>query len=70
MSKVSRNCIGFALLRSVIIPENSCHSLNQSDSKPKTNRTTVTRVFPRFMQLTCFYFAFSLAPCVNLPCSD
>ena len=35
VSKVIRNCIGFALLRSVIGLENSRHPLNQSDAKLK-----------------------------------
>ena len=51
--KVSLDCCGFALLRSVIGPENSRHFLNQSDTK-------VTRVFPRFAQSACLYFEFSL----------
>ena len=33
--KVSLDCCGFALLRSVIGPENSRHFLNQSDTKLK-----------------------------------
>ena len=35
MSKVIRDCIGFALLRSVIGLENSRHPLNQSNTKLK-----------------------------------
>ena len=35
MSKVIRDCIGFALLRSVIGLENLRHPLNQSDAKLK-----------------------------------
>ena len=35
MSTVIRNFIGFALLRSVIGPENSLHYLNQSEQKLK-----------------------------------
>ena len=35
LSKVIRDCMGFALLRSVISPENSRHSLNQSGAKLK-----------------------------------
>ena len=35
MSKVIRDCIGFALLRSVIGLENLRHPLNQSDAKVK-----------------------------------
>ena len=48
VSKVIRDCIDFALLRSVIGPENSRHSRNQSDAKTKTD--LVTFVFPRFRQ--------------------
>ena len=35
MSKVIRDCIGFALLCVVIGLENSCHPLSQSDAKLK-----------------------------------
>ena len=35
LSKVIRDCMGFALLCSVISPENSSHSLNQSGAKLK-----------------------------------
>ena len=41
-------CIIVASLCSVIGPESSRHFLNQSDTKLKTNRHLVTRVFPRF----------------------
>ena len=46
--KVTRNCIGFALLWFVIGSENSRHSLNQSDTK-RFGR----RVFPRFWRFAC-----------------
>ena len=39
VSKVNRNCIGFAFFRSVIGPENSRHSLNQSNAKLKPIKT-------------------------------
>ena len=39
MSKVVRDTLGFALLRSVIGSENSHHFLNQSDAKLKLNGT-------------------------------
>ena len=39
MPKVIRDCIGFALLRSVIGLENSRHPLNQSDAKVKPTVT-------------------------------
>ena len=35
MSKVIRDCIDFAILCSVIGPENSCHPLNQLDAELK-----------------------------------
>ena len=56
MSNEIRDNICFVLLRSVIGPENSRHSLNQSDAKLKTNRDLVARVFPRFWRFGCFYF--------------
>ena len=59
VSKVIRDCIDFALLRSVIGPENSRHSRNQSDAKTKTD--LVTFVFPRFRQFCRLYFEFPLA---------
>ena len=55
-----RDFVGFALLRSVIGRGNSHHSLNQSDSKLKTNHNLVACVFPRFRPLGCFNFEFSL----------
>ena len=39
VSKVIRNCIGFALLSYVIVPENLRYSLNQSDAKLKAITT-------------------------------
>ena len=63
MSKVIPDCIGFALLRSVIGPENSRHSLNQSDAKQLT-MTTWSPVFSRslgsslgFSASSPFFFA-------------
>lgn len=50
LSGVSRDCIGFALLRFVISSENLRHSLNQSDAKIER------RQFSRFNS------HFSLAP--------
>ena len=35
LMKVTLDCYGFALIRSVIGPENSRHFLNQSDTKLK-----------------------------------
>ena len=56
MSKVIWDCVGFALLRSMIGSENSRYSLNRSDVKIKTNDDLVTRIFPRFTQFACFFF--------------
>ena len=44
----------YALLRSVIGPENSHHSFNQFRFKTKTNHDLVTRVFPRFRMFGYF----------------
>ena len=46
----------FALLHSVIGPENLYRSLDQSHAKLKTNHDLVASVFPRFRQLTCLNF--------------
>ena len=52
----------------MIGPENSQHPLNQLNAK--NHRNLVTCVFPRFKQLACFHFEFSLVnDDVNL-CSD
>ena len=45
VSKVIRDCIGFALLCAVIGLENSCHPLSQSDAKLKKSRLGHSR-FP------------------------
>ena len=60
LSKVIRDCMGFALLRSVIGPENSRHS-QPIRCKAKTNHDLISCVFPRFKQFARFYFEFSLA---------
>ena len=49
VSRVIRDCMDFALLRSVIGPENLRHSLNQSDGKLKLNQSRLGR--PRFPAL-------------------
>lgn len=41
LSGVSRDCIGFALLRFVISSENLRHSLNQSDAKLEPRQLVV-----------------------------
>ena len=63
MSKVIRNYIGFALVRSVIDLENSGHPLNQSVCETKPSRDLVTRVFPRLRPVACINFELSLVPC-------
>lgn len=49
MSKVIWDCVGFALLRSMIGSENSRYSLNQSDVKLKPV-TTESRAFSRALR--------------------
>ena len=57
---MERFSIGFAVLRCVI----DWLSLNLEPlfypirSKPKTNRDSLARVFPRFVSAACMYFAF------------
>ena len=70
VSKVIRDCIGFALLCSVSGLENSRHLLSHIRYKTKTNRDLVTRVFPRLRPVTCVYFDFSLAPSDIFVCSN
>ena len=60
VSKVIQDSIGFALLRSVFVPENSHHSLNQSDVQ-LDNHDLMVSVFSRSVWLACFNFEFSLA---------
>lgn len=49
MSKVIWDCVGFALLRSMIGSENSRYSLNRSDVKLKP-MTTLSRAFSRALR--------------------
>ena len=63
MSKVIRDCIGFALLRSVIGLENSRHLLNQSDAKLKPIAFTLNShwllvIFPFVLIGRCDDFGF------------
>ena len=53
------DCFGFALPRCVLGPENLCHNLNQRNAKTKT-RLGNSRL-PRFKEVACCYFEFSLA---------
>lgn len=59
MSKVIWDCVGFALLRSMIGSENSRYSLNQSDVKLKPV-TTESRAFSRALRslLVSFLIAY------------
>ena len=61
VSKIIRDCISFALLLFVIGPENSHHSISQSNAKLKPMTNLIAHVFPRFRKLAWFYFEFSLA---------
>ena len=47
VSKIIRDCIGYALLRFVIGPKHPSHSPNQSNAK-LTNHESVARLFPPF----------------------
>ena len=61
VSKVIRDCIGFALLRSVIGLENSRHPLNQSDAKLKPIATwslAFSRAWDRLGVFTLIYHWF------------
>ena len=60
VSKAIRDNIGFALLRSVFVPEKSHHSLNQSDAQ-LDNHDLMVSVFSRSVWFACFNFEFSLA---------
>lgn len=59
-SKAIWDSVGFVLIRFVIGRFNLRLSFNQSDA----TRNFVIRVFPRWRQLTCFYFEFLLVLCV------
>lgn len=53
MSKVSQDCVGFALLHSIIVS-----SSQPIRSKTIANGTLTTRVFARFGQFSCFTLSF------------
>ena len=59
-SKAIWDSVGFVLIRFVIGRLHLRLSFNQSDA----TCNFVIRVFPRWRQLTCFYFEFLLVPCV------
>ena len=52
VSKVIWDCFVFALIRSVIGSENSCHSPQPIIYKTKTNHDVVVRSFPRLVDVT------------------
>lgn len=58
--RVENNPRSLCFCFTVIGPENSYQSLNQSDAT-KTNHKLVDRVFPRFRKFGWFYIEFSLA---------
>ena len=60
MSKLIRDCIGFALLRSVIGLEISRHLRNQSDAKLNQSRLGYTR-FPALVAGSSRLRAFTLS---------
>ena len=61
VSKMIRDCITFAFLRSVIGSENSCHPFDQSDAKLTPMVVCVACDFPRFRKFGRFYCEFPLA---------
>ena len=67
--KVIRDCIGFALLRSVIGLENSRHPLNQSNAKQKPIASWSLAFSRACMRpVTCIYFCIVLVGnCWNFP---
>ena len=65
------DCIGFALLRSVIgLKTRDRPPFQPIRYKTKTNHDLVTLVFPRLRTFTCIYFEFSLAACDVNFCSN
>ena len=64
VSKIIRDCTGFALRRSMIGQETSHQSLSQSDAKLKPITTwslAFSSAFPRSRQFSCVYPGLSLA---------
>ena len=58
--EIDPSCFGFSFLRSMIGLKTFITILtNQIQKENKSNLDT--RIFPRFEQVTCFYFEFSLA---------
>ena len=71
VSKVIRDCTGFALLSTLCDWSRKLAPPSQPiRCKSKTNRDLVTRVFPRSRPVTCIDFEFSLAPSEIFLCSD
>ena len=68
LEKFSLNCrkvVGFALRTLHIVLKNSRQSVfHPIRSKTKTNRVSLSRVFPRFASATCNYIEFWLVPCI------
>ena len=65
------NDIYFASLRSMIGQEKrTTLSLSTNQMQNQNNRDLVTRVFPRFRQVTCFESEFLLACYDDFLCSD
>ena len=65
VSKIIRDCIGYALLRFVIGPKHPSHSPNQSNAK-LTNHESVARVFPPFPDSKRYFPFFRLADEITL----
>ena len=70
-SKEPLNDIYFAALRSLIGQEKrTTLSLSTNQMQNQNNRDLVTRVFPRFRQVTCFESEFLMDCCDDFLCSD
>ena len=71
MSRVIRECIGFALLLSCDwLKKKLAPRFQPIRCKTNTNHDLVARVFPRFRRFGCCYFEFSLALSVIFLSSD
>ena len=59
--EIDPSCFGFFFPSLYDCSKNLHHHLKLIRYKRKTNPILDTRIFPRFEQVTCFYFEFSLA---------
>ena len=69
VSKAIRDSIGFALLRSVFVPEKSHHSLNQSDAQ-LDNHDLMVSVFSRSEFSLSFHWLIEVFYFLLIGCCD